>query len=67
MKCPDAGDGGSVLYYSAVKGEAEAFGRESLARDSGYDLKVILWSGSTAVRRVWQPGKACSAILDTWR
>ena len=37
-------------YYAALKGAAEAFRFASLARDVGYELKVILWSDSTAAR-----------------
>ena len=39
-------------YYVVFKGAAEAFGFASLARDLGYELKVILWSDSTAARGV---------------
>ena len=39
-------------YYAALKGAAEALGFASLARDLGYELKVILWSDSTAARGV---------------
>ena len=37
-------------YYAALKGAAEALGFASLAKDLGCDLKVILWSDSTAAR-----------------
>ena len=39
-------------FYAALKGAAEALGFASLARDLGYELKVILWSDSTAARGV---------------
>ena len=39
-------------YYAALKGAAEALGFASLARDLGHELKVILWSDSTAARGV---------------
>ena len=39
-------------YYAALKGAAEALGFAALAKDLGYDLKVILWSDSTAARGV---------------
>ena len=37
-------------YYAALKAAAEALGFASFARDPGYELKVILWSDSTAAR-----------------
>ena len=39
-------------YYAALKGAAEALGFALLARNLGYELKVILWSDSTAARGV---------------
>ena len=36
----------------ALKGAAEALRFASLARDFGFELKVILWSDSTAARGV---------------
>ena len=42
----------SAEYHAALKGAAEDLGFASLARDLGYELKVILWSDSTAARGV---------------
>ena len=53
-------------YYAALKGAAQALGFASLARDLGYELKVILWSDSIAARGV-AARKGLSSRLVTWR
>ena len=50
MQASVARSSGEAEYYRMVKGAAEVFGIQSLARDLGWDLKVRLWVDSSAAR-----------------
>lgn len=45
---------GEAEYYAAAKGAAEAIGFQSMCRDLGIELKIKVWSDSSACRGMCQ-------------